>query len=451
MGQIWTNYLPRMLREKIDTSPLLQKLIRNTSWLLADRVLRLGISFVISIWISRYLGPEQFGFYNYLLAIVGLLMPLATLGLDNIVVRELVSKPDLTPRMLGTALVLKLLGSVAVVVLSVVTIGILMPERAEARIFVAIIATGAIAQAFDVSDLWFQSQTTSHYTVLAKGMAFLIASLLRVVLIVQAAPLIAFIWVGLLEVAVGALGSAVAFSRVVMPLTSWRFGLDLARSLLKSSWTLFFSGIAVMIYSRIDVVMLTQMHGDQMTGIYSAAVRLSEMWYFIPVVIVASVTPTIIAAKQQGELIYYGHLQKLFRLMCGISIGVAVPVSLSAHLFVPLLYGEAYSAAAGVLAVHVWSAVFVFLGVAQTAWDLAEEFTGFFLFRTVTGALVNVVLNLLLIPSLAALGAALATACAQMCAAYLLNVLHPRSRRIFVMQTRALLPFPLPKGPSRKL
>lgn len=441
MSQTWTSYLPQRLRERMNASPIMQKLLRNTGWLLADRVLRLGIGFFVGIWVSRYLGPEQFGFYNYLLAVVGLLTPLATLGLDSIIVRELVSRPELTPRLLGTALVLKLLGSLAVVGLSVAAIGTLMPGRAEAQILITIIAIGGVAQAFDVSDLWFQSQTSSHYTVLAKGFAFFLASLLRVILIVSAVDLSAFVWVGLAEIVVGALGSAVFFSRLVMPLSSWRFGLGIARSLLASSWTLLLSGVAIMIYMKIDIVMLTQLHGEQETGIYAAALRLSEVWYFIPTVIVSSVTPTIIAARHQDEAAYYRHIERLFRLMCAIGVTIALPVSLSSHLLVTTLFGEAYSGAGGVLAVHIWAAIFVFLGVAQSAWDVAEDFTGFLLFRTVVGAAVNVALNLLLIPPLAALGAAIATAGAQMCAAWLLNLLHPRTRRIFVMQTRALVPF----------
>lgn len=422
-------------------SPLLQKLVFNTGWLLADRVLRLGVGLIVSIWFSRYLGPEQFGLYSYLLAVVGLLAPLASLGLDNIIVRELVSHPEQTPRLLGTALMLKLLGSLIVVVLSVVVVGRLAPEREDVQVLIAIIAAGTLVQAFDVSDLWFQAHTRSHYTVLAKGLAFLVASVARIVFILSNAPLSTFLWVGLAELIIGALGSMIAFSHIVMPIANWRPNLSTARNLLASSWTLLFSGIAVMIYMKIDVVMLTQMQGEQATGIYSAALRFSEVWYFIPTAIVTSVTPTIIAARRQGESIYYGQIERLFRLMCGIGVSIALPTSLCSHLLIMVMFGEAYSGAGIILSVHIWSAIFVFLGVAQSAWDLAEDFTGFFLFRTVVGAVINIVLNLLLIPYLSALGAAIATAGAQVSAAWLLNALHPRSRRIFLLQTRALIPF----------
>lgn len=441
MHRMWTSYLPQRMRERLATSPLVQKLVRNTGWLMVDRVLRMGVGFFVGIWVSRYLGPDQFGFYNYLLAVVGLLTPLASLGLDSIVVRELLSKPELTPRLLGTALALKLSGALVVVALSVLSISLLMPGHAEARLLVAIIAAGGLAQAFDVSDLWFQSQTSAHYTVFAKGLAFLLASILKVVLILNNAGLSAFVWVGLGEALIGALGSAVLFSRLVMPLSLWRFRLSTGRDLLKSSWTLLLSGVAIMIYMKIDIVMLTQMRGEQATGIYSAALRLSEVWYFIPTVIVTSVTPTIIAARRQDEALYYRHLDRLFRLMCCIGFVIALPITLTSQILVNTLFGEAYRGAGPVLAVHVWAAIFVFLGVAQSVWDVAEDLTGLFLFRTVVGALVNVVLNLLLIPSFAALGAAIATAGAQMCATWLLNLLHPRTRRIFAMQTRALVLF----------
>jgi PST family polysaccharide transporter len=441
MGPPWTSYLPRFLRERLAASPALARVVGNTGWLFADRVLRLGVGMLVGVWVSRYLGPAQFGLYAYLLAVVALLAPLATLGLDNIVVRELVAEPAAARRLLGTAFALKLGGACLVLALAVFGIGLLHPGRPDEAALVAIIAAGTLVQAFDVVDLWFQAQTLARYTVTARSVAFLVASALKLLLIALGAPLAAFVWVALAEVVLGTLGSAAAFWRRAMPLTAWRPDGATARRLLNASWPLLFSGIAISIYMKIDVVMLTALSGTAATGVYAAALRLSEVWYFIPTTIVVSATPTILAARQQDEALYLRRLEQLFALMFRLALVVALPTTLLAYPLVRLLFGEAYGGAAPVLAIHIWSAVFVFFGVAQGPWDLAEDYTRWFLVRTVSGAVINVLLNLLLIPRLGAIGAALATALAQAAAAWLLNALNPRSRPIFWMQTRAMNPF----------
>jgi len=441
MGQTWTAYLPSFLRKRLETSPLLRTLVGNTSWLFADRMLRMGIGLVVGVWVSRYLGPEQFGLYSYLVAIVALLAPLATLGLDNIVVRELVAAPSATRRILGTAFALRMLGSTVALLLAVLAISALHPGQASEVGLIAIIAAGPIVQAFDVTDLWFQAQTRARYTVIAKSTAFLALSLLKVLLILSAAPLVAFVWATFTELILGALGSAIAFWRHVMPLTRWQPDWRMAQRLLRSGWPLIFSGIAIVIYMKIDIVMLTQMHGAGATGLYAAALRVSEVWYFIPVAIITSVTPSIIAMKHEDEAVYMRRIEKLFVLMCRISLAVALPITLLAAPLIGLLFGPTYLGAAPILAIHIWSAVFVFLGVAQSPWDLAEDYTRWFLVRTVCGAVINIILNLLLIPPQGAVGAAISTAVAQACAAWLLNGVNPRSRPIFLMQTRALIPF----------
>lgn len=445
MGQMWVNWLPRAMREQIIASPLLQKLVSNTGWLFADRMLRMGVGLVVAIWLSRYLGPAQFGFYSYLLAIVALMSPLATLGMDNIVVRDLVAAPAQAAQILGSAFVVRLLGGVGVLVGSVAVIGLLRPFDQAAQSLIAIIAAGTIVQALDVTDLWFQSQTRSSCTVIAKSSAFMLASLARIGFILAEAPLGVFIWVGLAEVVIGAVGSAVAYWHVAMPLTNWKPTRGMLRQLFCSSWPLLLSSIAIIIYMKLDVIMLNQMQGEQATGIYAAALRISEVWYFIPIAIVASVTPTMIAARKNEPKIYFRRLEQLFVLMAILTLGLAIPITLLAYPIVLILFGEQYSDASTVLAIHIWSAVFVFLGVAQSIWDVAEDLTRLALFRTVCGALINIVLNLLLIPAFSATGAAIATAVSYACSAWLLNALHFQSRGVFFMQSRALLLLPLIK------
>lgn len=431
--------VPRFIRERFEITPLFRKLVGNTAWLFADRILRLGFGLVISVWISRYLGPAQFGLFSYLIAFVALFTPIASFGLEQIVVRDLVAGRE-PSFVLGTALGLRFFGGLLVLILSVLSILLIDSAHFSQAALVAIIASGTIVQAFDVIDLWFQSQTLMRYTVYAKSASFLILSLVRVGLILSYAPLISFLWANLAELVVGAVASILVLHLKAMPLSSWRFKLHEARRLLTASWPLIFTGIAIMVYMKIDVVMINQISGELETGLYAAALRLSEVWYFIPMAINMSVMPTIIAARGQSVDLYYQRLERLSRLMVQVALAFAIPVSLFATPLIAIVYGDTYRDAGQVLAVHIWAALFVFLGVAQSSWDVGENLTRLALYRTTGGAVVNVLLNLWLIPSMGALGAAIATTISYGCAAWLFNLLDPRSRPIFYLQLRAMNP-----------
>jgi PST family polysaccharide transporter len=304
---------------------------------------------------------------------------------------------------------------------------------------VAITAAGTIFQAFDAIDFWFQSRVLSKYSVLAKNTAFLVASLVKISLILGKAPLLFFAATGLFEIALGSCGLILAFLRHGRALTRWNPSISMARKLLADSWPLILSGISIMVYMRIGQIMLGNLAGNQAVGIYSAATKISELWYFIPTAIVSSVYPAIIQAKRVDQGLYYRRLQRLFSIMTLLSLSIALPMTFLSGTIVSLLFGREFLAAGPVLAVHIWAAFFVFLGVAQGPWDLTENLTKLSLFRSTVGAIVNVVLNSVLIPIYGPIGTAIAAVVSYMFSAYLLNVVTARTRRIFFCQTSSFL------------
>ncbi|MFM6309557.1 MAG: oligosaccharide flippase family protein, partial [Dolichospermum sp.] len=173
----------------------------------------------------------------------------------------------------------------------------------------------------------FQSQVQSKYTVIAKNTAFVITALVKVALISLHAPLIAFAWAGLGEVSLGAIGLIISYRVRGYSPWLWPWSLPLAKTLLKESWPLILSGLTIIIYMRIDQIMLGQMVGDKAVGLYSAATRISEIWYFIPGAIASSVIPSIYAAKEVSEALYYQRIEQFLRLLSWLAIVVAVPMS----------------------------------------------------------------------------------------------------------------------------
>jgi PST family polysaccharide transporter len=428
-------------------SPNLRQIIGNMAWLFAEKIVQMGLGLAVGVWITRYLGPEQFGRFNYALAIVGLFIPFAKLGLDNIVIRNLARDPSCKDATLGTAFVLKLISSIVTLVVTVGVIFLITPNTTpanqEIRWLVGIVAAGTTIQSFDIIDYWFQSQVKAKYSVWARNGAYVVMNGVKIILIQMKAPLIAFAIAMVAEYAVCALAMVIIYQFNGNIIKAWKFSFRYAKLLVKDSWPLIFAGIVVMIYMRIDQVMLGQMIGDKSVGIYSAAVKISELWYFVPGAIVNSVFPSIVQAKEIGEEIYYKRVQKLFNIMSVLAYCVAIPVTFFSTSIVTLLYGKNYAEAGPILTIHIWTGLFVSLGVARETWLTTEGLMKFTAATTAVGAVVNIVLNYFLIGRYGGLGAAFATVIAQFLASYGAGAFYPQTRKIFLHQTKAITLFGL--------
>lgn len=431
------NLIPNFVHRRIAHRPNLIRIIDNIGWLFFDKILRMGVGLFVGVWVARYLGPEQFGLLNFALAFVGLFGAIATLGLQGIVVRDLVRNPDDKEETLGTAAVLQFAGGLIAYGFILGAIFWLRPEDALAKMLVAILGSMILFKASEVAVYWFESQVLSKYTVWVKNGSFLIFAAIKVALILNSAPLTAFAWATMAEALVVALLMLLMLELRGPSLRHLRISLARAKRLLSDSWPLLLSSIAIMIYMKIDQIMLGQMVGDEAVGIYSVAVHISEVWYFIPMVIVASVFPAILEARNRSKKQYYRRLQRLYTIMAWLSISVALPMTFLSTPIVGLLFGEAYAGAGPVLAIHIWAGVFVFLGVASGKWFLAENRQILRLQRSVLGAIANIALNLLLIPLYGVFGAAIATVISYAIADMIFDFLQKETKRMFIMKLKA--------------
>jgi len=432
------NLLPAFIHRRIAHRPNLVKIVDNIGWLFVDKVLRMGVGLFVGVWVARYLGPEQFGLLSFATAFVGLFGAIAGLGLQGIVVRDIVRDPSRKEDTLGTAALLQFIGGLLAYGLILATIFWLRPDDALAKALVAILGSTMLFKASEVAVYWFESQVLSKYTVWVQNGSFLVFAAIKIVLILNNAPLIAFASVIMAEALMVALLMLVMLGLRGPRLRHLRITLARAKALLADSWPLLLSGIAIVIYMKIDQIMLGQMVGDEAVGIYSAAVRISEVWYFIPMMIVASVFPAILEAKKRSEAQYYQRLQHLYDLMVWLSVAVALPMTFLSTPIVTLLFGENFSASGTVLAIHIWASVFVFLGVASGKWFLAENRQMLSFYRAALGAVVNIILNFLLIADYGPVGAAVATVISQATAAFLFDAVQPVTREMFLMKIKSM-------------
>ncbi len=437
--KIWLNVIPSIFNGKLKELNRFRDIAGNAGWLFFDKVLRMGGGFLINIWIIRYLGPEQYGALSYAISYVALFTAIANLGLYGIVVRDLVTYRESANKILGTALILRVIGGLLCLVLSLGILYVIRPHDAQALFMVAIIAASMVFTSFEILDFWFQSKLQSKNAVFANLPGFILISLAKIALIISGATLIDFAWVAFFEVVFSAIGLITAYQLTGGRFCKLEISLEWAKKLLRDSWPLIFGGLMMMVYTRIDQVMIGQMLGDQSVGLYAAAVKIAEFWYFIPLLILNSVLPTVVEARNKGEEAYYNRIQGTLNLMAIISYCFMMPLAFFSKKIMILLYGGTYVDAAGILTVYVLSGMFVFLNHTREYWVAVENIARFSLYSTTIGALTNIGLNYFLIPRYGNLGAAYATLISIIVSGYLINALSYRTRIIFKMQTKSLL------------
>jgi O-antigen/teichoic acid export membrane protein len=419
--------------------PEVRRTAGSAGWLLADRALRLAGGLLVGLWVARYLGPANFGAYNFALALSMLVASVATLGLDSILVRELVREPGREPELLGTALLLRLGGALVALLAIVAAAAALRPGDGLSAALTAIVGVGGLLQASTVVDLWFQSRVAARDAVLARNLAFLAAALLRVGLILAGAPLVAFAAAYVAEALLGAIAVTAAYLRRGGRPLRWRASAARARRLLADSWPLILGGILVNTYLRIDQVMIGQILGDRELGVYSAAVRLAEVLPLIPGAIIAATLPAVVAARQADPALYAERLRRLYALVVAIGYGCALAATAAAGPLVALLLGPGFDAAVPQVVVLAWAGVFVGLGLARSSFLTAENYTRLHLATVAIGCAANVALNLLLIPAMGGLGAAVASLIGYWLAVHGACFLFPSLRPTGRALTRALL------------
>ena len=168
--------------------------------------------------------------------------------------------------------------------------------------------------------------------------------------------------------------------------------------------------------------------------------KVSEVWYFVPTAVAVSVFPGIVRMRlYETARVYQRGLQSLYDWMALYSYAVILVMLVTAPLVVAALFGPAFHGSVAVLRVHIISLIFVSLGMISTRWLVAEGLMAFSMITTLLGAVVNVALNLVLIPAFGAVGAAWATLISYAVAGYAALLVFQPLRLGFAQQSKALM------------
>jgi len=404
---------------------------------MAERILRMIIFLFVGVFVARYLGPTRFGLLNYTHSLVGLFLLVASLGVDSIVIRELVKTPSRRDEILGTAFGLKIIGTI--LMWGFIAASIFFTQNdIQTNVFIAIIAFGVIFQAFNVIDFKFQADVRSKYVVHAQIIQLICSSFMKLLFIYIKAPLLWFVCIYCLDAFILALGLVLIYLHNYSNILFWQWKWKVAKELLKDSWPLILSGALVSLYVNIDKVMIKEILSVKEVGIYSVATRLSTVWYFIPMAITESLFPAILNAKKNNLVIYHQRLQNLYDILVWMAIFIALAIFFSSEYIIDLLFGNEYAPASSVLSLAIFAGIFTNIGLINNKYFTAENRQKDILYRSILGVSVNIILNIILIKKYGIYGAAFATIAAQISTSIIYTYFKKDARILFFMVMRSL-------------
>lgn len=380
----------------------------HTGWNIMGRIASLLVAFFVNILVVRSFGPTQYGTVSYVLSYTGLFSSLAYLGLDGVVYVDLIKHPERKNILLGTAFYLKCLGALAAFVCVALSL-LFLENTAQLNIYILIVACSFFFQPFNVINLFFQAQVQAKPAVVLTLGINCILSVLKVVCVLAKLDLVYFILLTLVESTLSAAGYVYIYRRYKQSIFQWTKDFEVAKSLLVRSLPLVLSGAFAMLYARVDQVIIKHMMSAHAVGLYDAAVRIAEMWYFVPTAVVGSLLPAVLNAQKHSEDKYILRLTRLYTFALYFSLLFAFPFSFLSDFIIVTLYGEAYAGAADVLRVYVWGGVSFILGAAINNILINENNTKFTLYANFMAMALNVALNIFLIPKYGIIGAAWAT------------------------------------------
>lgn len=386
-----------------------RRYFKNATWLLGGRILTLGISFVATLFIARNLGPENYGQISYALSVVGLVGFLAPLGLDTIIFRELIKEPEKRARLLGTTFVLR----IGAGILTAITAGVLAVTIAAddvSRILILILAGTFILTPFQVISFAFLARAESKYPTLVSILATIVLNILKVGVMLAGEGVIYLALVLLLEPVLYAVMYVYLYrTRFHDRLRDWVWEPTLARRLLADSLPIMFLSAFTVIYARIDQVFIKHFIDAEAVGIYDAAVRLTDLWNFIPGAIASALFPAIVNAHRSDERVFEKRMLRISWLFIAIPVGISTCVMFLAPIVVPILYGPEFAATISVLQVYIWSFVGTSLSILVHTYFTTMNKRLLLVFSALAPMTVNIICNLLWIPVYGILGAAYAT------------------------------------------
>ena len=407
-----------------------KKVFKNATWIISVRIVQSLLNMVISMITARYLGPSNFGIINYAASIVAFFVPLMNLGLGNIMVQQIIMKPDDEGRVLGSALASCFVcGTLSVFGVLAFT-SIANRGETETIIVCVLYSLSLVAEALEILIYWFQAKLLSKYTSLITLFSYVVVSLYKIFLLITGKSVRWFALSYVFDYLIYGVGALIYYKKLGG--SKLEFDWELLKKMINKSKYYIISGLMITVFAQTDRIMLNLMIDETATGLYSAAAVCAGMTAFVFAAIIDSVRPVIFESIKNSEEEFQLNMARLYSIVIYFALAQCIGIAVLAKPIIYILYGADYMAAVPALRIVVWYSTFSYLGAVRNIWMLAKGKERLIWVIDLSGAIANVALNFTLIPKFGIVGASIASLCTQMFAnvgmGFILKEVRPNNR-----------------------
>lgn len=419
---------------RFNISTTQQKVVKNLVWAVVGKIVTLLGSLLVGIFVARYLGPEQYGLMNYIISYIAIFQVFATFGLDSIEIREEAHRNEEKDKIIGTAFCLKILFAIITIVVVAISVWIFEADTFT-KWMIMIYSTSMIMNSFGVIRNYFTSIVWNEYIVKTEITRTLIGAGIKIALLLLHANLFYFILATLFDTILLASGYTVSYKTKIDKISNWRFDKETAIYLIKQSFPLLLSGAAVIVYQKIDQVMIGQMIDKTAVGYYSVAGKFTELCLFIPTILSQTITPILVKAYHNNINDYLKKSTLFMNVTIWGTIIICLLICLIAHPLIKYTFGSEYIAAVSLLQIMIFKTIGYASAQITGAFIVIEQKQKFVVIRNIIGCTVCIGLNLYLIPNYGVKGAAIASVITALCTGYISHLFIPLYRSYFYQQT----------------
>lgn len=414
------------------------RVLTNASWIVGCRIVQALLGLIVTMLLARYWGPSGYGLINYAASIVAFVVPVMQLGLNSTLVQELIAQPNKEGQILGTSLTMSAISGLCCMVGVVSFSALANKGETLTTIVCGLYSVQLLFQSLELMQYWFQSKLLSKYTSITMLAAYGVATAYKIVLLICKSHVYWFALAQALDYLVIGITLLIIYRKLGNGRLS--FSWKLFRQLFSRSRYYIVANLMVTVFAQTDRIMLKMMLDETAVGFYSAAVTCSGMTGFVFAAIIDSARPVIFEHAKISASSFEHSVSRLYSLIIYLSLLQSVVITVFSGLIIQILYGSDYAEAANVLRLVVWYTTFSYVGSVRNIWILAEGKQKYLSVINLSGAIANVLLNYLLIPSMGINGAALATLITQFFTNVFIGYLIKPIRRNNALMLRGLNP-----------
>lgn len=414
-----------------------KKVFANIFWAMAGKIVNMAGALLVGILVARYLGPSQYGLMNYVISYVALFTIISNFGLDNIEIRELSKTPERKEYILGTCFRLRIIFSTLAFILVLITL-IISKADTYTAIMILLYSITLYTGSFNIVRNYFTSIVKNEYVVKSEIGRTVLGACIKIILLWFKAPLEYFILATMFDTILVATGYCLSYQKIIGKISEWKYDKNIVSFYIKESFPLVLSGAAVIIYQRIDQVMIGNMIDNESVGYFATAGKFLDLILFLPMVLTQTITPLLVKYKEYNKIEYEVKKQQFVSIVVWTSIILSLIVSLFSYWLIHFTYGDEYLLAVPILQIMSFKTVGMALSSSSGQIIIMERIHKWAFIRNIIGCLICITLNFLLIPKYGVIGSAWVTIITVAFTGCLANIFIPPYYGVMKIQLHAI-------------